>query len=148
MSIFTSAIGCLRLWRRERTVDKREITKSLAIELDNLAELMSELLLVTEADGQIKQEKLEELEILRQRVWSGWVTILGTSGYASQDPELQAEIEKCISIAHAAPGAYVEELYLAQIGMAKGRISHEVRGRFAKSIHNIQDLTTRMRLNA
>lgn len=62
--------------------------------------------------------------------------------------DTQTEIEKCIKIAHAAPGAYVEEVYLAQMAIADGRVPPQVRERFAKAIDSIRDLTTRMRLNA
>lgn len=38
-------------------------------------------------------------------VWNRWCTILETNGYAGRDAQTQAEIERCIEIAHAAPGA-------------------------------------------
>lgn len=132
---------------KDRATKVTEKSKVLADELDKLADLMSEVLRVTSADGRIQKERIPELDLLRQRVWYRWVSILGTNGYASQDPDIQAQIERCIRIAHAAPGAYVEEAYLAQISIADGRVSQEVRERFAKSIDRIRDTTTRMRLD-
>lgn len=132
---------------KDRATKVTEKSKVLADELDKLADLMSEVLRVTSADGRIQKKRIPELDLLRQRVWYRWVSILGTNGYASQDPDIQAQIERCIRIAHAAPGAYVEEAYLAQISIADGRVSQEVRERFAKSIDRIRDTTTRMRLD-
>lgn len=132
---------------RARVLDERYKKEVLADELDKLAELMTDVLNATKSNGRIDEEKLQDLELLRKRVWNRWVSILGESGYATQDSELQAEIEKCVRIAHAAPGAYVEEVYLAQMGIAGGYVPHEIRERFAGSIDRIRDLTTRMRLN-
>lgn len=109
---------------------------------------MSNVLNVTSPEGIIQQDKLPELELLRQQVWGRWISILDTRGYASQDPLIHEEIEKCIKIAHAAPGAYVEEILLIQMDLSEGRISQENRERFSRSISSIKDLTTRMRLNA
>lgn len=148
MCILKDILGWLLTKKREQVVDKRETIKTLADELDKLADLMSNVLNVTSLDGYIQQNKLPELEIVRQQVWVRWISILGTSGYASQDPHIQEEIEKCIKIAHAAPGAYVEEIFLIQMDLSKGRISQENRERFSRSINSIRDLTTRMRLNA
>jgi hypothetical protein len=109
---------------------------------------MSDVLKVTSADGRVQTDKVPELESLRQRVWNRWVSILGTDGYARQDPRVQAEIEKAVRIAHAAPGAYVEEIYLVQLSLASECVPQEVRDRFGKSIDAIRDATARMRLNA
>ena len=138
------------LWsrRRERIADRRETTKVLAGELDKLADLMSAVLSVADAEGRLQPDKVPELELLRQRVWNRWASILSTDGYASQDPDVQAEIDKAVRIAHAAPGAYVEEIYLVQMGLARGFVPREVRDRFARSIDAIRDATARMRLNA
>lgn len=148
MGLIADGLRWLASWRREAVVDQRDRTRTLAAELDKLAELMSAVLEVTDADGRIQTDKRSDLELLRKRVWNRWVSILGSSGYATHDKELQAEIEQSIKIAHAAPGAYVEEVYLAQIGIAEGYVSRAVRERFATSIHALNDLTTRMRLNA
>ena len=148
MNILTSIFVWLRTRRREQVVDERDKNRALAAELDKLADLMVEVLKVTDAGGRIQNDKLPELDIIRKRVWNRWVSILGSSGYATRDSELQAEIEKCIRVAHAAPGAYVEEVYLAQIGILQGYIPLEVRARFSRAIHSLQDLTARMRLDA
>lgn len=147
MSILGNIFNWVLSFRRERALDSRYTKEILANELDKLADLMTDVLEATKANGQLDVDKLPELERFRNRVWNRWVSILGESGYATQDPELQTEIEKCIRIAHAAPGAYVEEVYLAQIGIADGIVPLEVRDRFADAIDKIRDLTTRMRLN-
>jgi hypothetical protein len=150
-SLLKILVGVLKpLWsrRRERVVDRRETIKTLAAELDKLADLMSDVLNVTAADGGIQPQKIPELEVVRQRVWNRWVSILSTDGYDGQVPGAQAEIEKAVNIAHAAPGSYVEEIYLVQVGLASGFVSREVRDRFARSIDAIRDATARMRLNA
>lgn len=147
MNILIDILKWLFSLHKDRATEVTEKSKVLADELDKLADLMSEVLRVTSADGRIQKERIPELDLLRQRVWYRWVSILGTNGYASQDPDIQAQIERCIRIAHAAPGAYVEEAYLAQISIADGRVSQEVRERFAKSIDRIRDTTTRMRLD-
>lgn len=141
-------LGWLLSKRREEIVDKRESTRLLASELDKLADFMSEILKVTAPNGKIQQDKLPELELIRDRVWNRWCSLLGTSGFASQDPEIQSEVEKCIYIAHAAPGAYIEEILLIQESFYEGYVSKEVKDRFAKSIDKIRDTTTKMRLNA
>ena len=137
-----------RSQRREQVVDRRQRALILADKLDALAQLMQDVLDVTDAHRDISIDRAPELERFRKRVWDRWVAILGETGYATADPELQSEIEQCIKIAHAAPGAYVEEVLLAQVGLAKGNVSTEVLGRFASAIDSLRDLTTRMRLRA
>ena len=61
---------------------------------------------------------------------------------------MQAEIERCIEIAHAAPGAYVEEIYLVQIALSNGSVPKEVRERFAESIERLRNLAVKLRLNS
>lgn len=51
-------------------------------------------------------------------------------------------------MAHAAPGAYVEEIYLIQKGLAEGFIDKEIRQRFERCIDRIHDVTTKMRLDS
>ena len=148
MSILAD-IGRLVLTKlRERAVDKRESVERLAGELDKLADLMTEVLDATSPAGEIREEKLPDLDAMRRRVWGRWVTILGTDGYATKDRELQQEIEACVKIAHAAPGAFVDEVYQVQLCISKGCISQDTRVRFAESISRLRDLTTRMRLDS
>ena len=146
MSMIIAVLQLLRIMKREKIVDRREATKILADELDKLADLMSNVLAVTSPTGLIRQENLPELDVARKQVWNRWTTILETRGYASQHPETLKEIEKCISIAHAAPGAFVEEVYLVQESLSKGSVTQVTRNRFLQSINGIRDLTTRMRL--
>lgn len=147
MNIIANFVSLLFKWYRERVLDKRETTTTLARELEGLAELMSEVLKVADAEGNISKAKLPELDLMRKRVWSRWVSILGTDGYATQDAKVQSEIEECIRIAHAAPGAYVEELLLIQQSLVEEKVPSEVRTRFSISIHNLQNLVTQLRLN-
>ncbi|WP_312772602.1 hypothetical protein [Pseudoxanthomonas mexicana] len=89
-----------------------------------------------------------ELWPVQRTVWNRWCTILGTHSYASQDSQTQAEIESCIEIAHAAPGAYIKEIYLVQIALGEGSIPTKVRERFAESIERLKNLAVKLRLNA
>ena len=132
---------------RRSVGDNRESSERLAVELDKLADLMTGVLDVTSPEGEIRRDKLPELDMLRKQVWSRWVSMLGTDGYAAEDCDLREEIEKCVKIVLAAPGAFVEEVYLVQLGLAKGHIDQAIRARFSKSISSIRDLTTRMRLS-
>lgn len=45
------------------------------------------------------------LKFRRQRIWNRWCAILRTHGCASRDVQTQPEIDRCIEIAHATPGA-------------------------------------------
>ena len=146
MSMIIAVLQWLRILKREKIVDRRKATKTLADELDKLADLMPDVLAVTSPAGLIRQEKLPELDVARKQVWDRWITILETRGYASQNPKTQKEIEKSISIAHAAPGAFFEEIYLVQESLSKGSVPQVTRNRFLQSINAIRDLTTRMRL--
>jgi hypothetical protein len=134
--------------RREKAVDARESTKLLAAELDGLADLMDALLQVTSADGRVARERASDLEFQRRRIWNRWTTILSSSGFASRDEETRAELNRCIEIAHAAPGAYVQEIYLVQIALSEGRVRTDVRVRFAESIERLRNLAAKLRLNA
>ena len=129
-------------------MDKRESVERLVGELDKLADLMSEVLDATSPAGEIREDRLPDLDAMRRQVWGRWVTILGTDGYATKDRELQQEIEACVKIAHAAPGAFVDEVYQVQLCISKGRIGEDTRLRFAESISRLRDLTTRMRLDS
>ena len=148
MSIWSGIVGIVLTKLRERSVDKRESVGRLADELDKLADLMSDVLEATSPAGEIREERVADLDVKRTQVWGRWVTILGTDGYATRDKELQQEIEACVKIAHAAPGAYVDEVYQVQLCLSEGRVSRETRLRFAESISRISDMTTRMRLDS
>ncbi|MNF56694.1 hypothetical protein D3C84_381930 [compost metagenome] len=132
---------------RERALDKRASTVDLAAEIDRLADLLDHVLKASTPGGSLNLELLPSLEAAHRRVWSRWVTILGTSGYASQDPDVQKEVDRCIKIAHAAPGAYVEEVLLVQFCVAEKKIPIDLRERFSTAIDNLRDLSTKMRLN-
>ena len=108
---------------------------------------MSSVLEVTSPDGQIQQEKLPELDILRKQVWNRWITIVESRAYEKLNPEIKEDIEECITIAEAAPGAYVEEVFLLQKCISNGSIDQLTRTRFMSAIGNIRDLTTKLRLN-
>lgn len=133
---------------RNRTEDNRNKAMVLSDELDKLADLMKKVLEVTRPDGAIQESEIIELEQLRRRVWNRWTFILESKGYRSQSAIVKAEIEACIRVAHAAPGAYVEEIYLIQKGLAEGFIDKEIRQRFERCIDRIHDVTTKMRLNS
>jgi len=115
--------------------------------LEGLAELMEGVLKVAGPDGRIALEGTKDLAFRCRSVWSRWCTILGSHGYASRDAQTHAEIERCIEIAHAAPGAYVKEIYLVQIALGEGSVPIEVRERFAESIERLRNLAVKLRLN-
>lgn len=144
----SNLLGWLLSRRREQVVDKRESTKALADELERLAELMEDLLKVTGADGSIVQASTHDLEFRRQRIWNRWCTILGTHGYASRNAQTQAEVERCVEIAHAAPGAYIKEIYLVQIALGDGLVPPEARVRFANAIERLRNLAVKLRLSS
>lgn len=148
MGILSDIVRVFLTKLRERAVDKQRSVEQLADELDKLADLMAEVLEATSPGGEIRRERLPELDSMRQRVWGRWVTILGTDGFATKDRELQKEIEGCVKIAHAAPGAFVDEVYRVQMCLAEGHIDEEIRLRFSESISRLRDLTTRMRLES
>lgn len=133
---------------RNRVLDKKEKARTVADELESLADLLTQVLEATGPDGEIEQAQVAELDRLRHRNWNRWASILGSDGFGSQDPETQAEIERCVKIAHAAPGAYVDEILKVQEVLAGRSISPELRERFANSIDRIRDAVTRLRLNA
>lgn len=146
--ILSDIFGWLLSWRRDTVLDARDATRSLATELDVLAQLMDDVLQVTGPDGRIRAEGVRDLEFRRRTVWNRWCMILGTHGYASRDPETQAEIERTIEIAHAAPGAYITEIYLVQIALGNGSVPTEIKERFAESIERLRNLAVKLRLNA
>jgi hypothetical protein len=146
--ILSDILSWLLSWRRDKVLDARDATRSLATELDELAQLMADVLQVTDANGLIRPEGTQELELRRRTVWNRWCTILGTQGYISRDSETQAEIERAIQIAHAAPGAYITEIYLVQIALGNGSVPTEIRQRFAESIERLRNLAVKLRLNS
>lgn len=146
--ILSDVLRWLLSKRREQVVDARESTRLLAAELEGLADLMDTLLQVTGPEGRIARERVAELELQRRRIWNRWCTILGSRGFASRDARIQAKIERCIEIAHAAPGAYVHEIYLVQISLSEGAVPAEVRVRFADSIDRLRNLAVELRLDA
>lgn len=133
--------------RRNHVIEHRETKRILADELEDLADLMDQVLAATGPDGRISADRVPELDRLRQRNWNRWVSILGTDGFASQDPDEQAEVERCVRIAHAAPGSYIDEIFMVQKGLHGGYIPIEIREHFAVSIDRLRDVVTRMRLN-
>lgn len=148
LAILSDVLRWLLSKRRERAVDARESSKALAAELERLAELMEGVLEVTDPDGCIAVESIKDLASRCRIVWNRWCTILDSTGYASRDAKTQAEVERCIEIAQAAPGAYVEEIYLVQIALGHGSVPTQVRERFAESIERLRNLAVKLRLNA
>lgn len=146
--ILSDVLKWLLSRRREQVVDARTSTTFLAGELDGLADLMDTLLQVTGPDGRVVRERAVDLEFQRRRIWNRWGTILDSRGFASRDAHIQAEIERCIEISHAAPGAYVHEIYLVQIALSEGFVPGEVRVRFAESIERLRNMAVKLRLNA
>lgn len=145
--LLPDVLGWLLSRRREKILDQRESTKALALELEVLADLMDDLLKVTDADGRI-QTGTRDLEFRRQRIWNRWCAILETRSYTSGRDTTQAEIEHCIQIAYAAPGAYIEEILLVQIALGNGVVPSDVRTRFARAIERLRNLAVKLRLNA
>jgi hypothetical protein len=148
LPILSDVLKWLLSKRREQVVDARESSKALAAELEGLAELMEGVLEITGSDGFIEPKGVKDLAFRSRTVWNRWCTILGSNGYASRDTRTQAEIERCIEIARAAPGAYVEEIYLVQMALGDGSVPTEVRERFAESIERLRNLAVKLRLNA
>lgn len=145
--LLSDVLGWLLSHRRDLVLDKRESTKALAEELERLAELMEDLLKATGANGSIVQASIHDLELRRRRIWNRWCAILDSHGYASKDTQTRAEIERCIEIAHAAPGAYIEEIYLVQIALGNGRVPSEVSVRFADAIDRLRNLVVKLKLS-
>jgi len=148
LPILSDVLRWLLSKRREQAVDARDSSKALAAELEGLAGLMDDVLKVTGPDGRIAPDGAKDLAFRCRSVWNRWCTILETNGYAGRDAQTQAEIERCIEIAHAAPGAYVREVYLVQIALGEGSVPTEVRERFAESIERLRNLAVKLRLNA
>jgi hypothetical protein len=148
ISILSDVLKWLLSKRREQVVDARDSTKALAAELEGLAGLMERVLEVTGPDGRVAPESVKELALCCRTVWNRWCTILDSHGYASRDTKTQADVERCIEIAHAAPGAYVKEIYLVQIALGEGSVPTSVRERFAESIERLRNLAVKLRLNA
>jgi len=147
LSILSDVLKWLLSKRREQIVDARESIKALAAELEGLAELMERVLKVAGPDGRIAPEGAKDLAFLCRSVWNRWCAILDSHGYASRNAQTQAEIERCIEIAQAAPGAYVKEIYLVQIALGEGSVPTEVRERFAESVERLRNLAVKLRLN-
>ena len=146
--ILSDILGWLLSHRRAQVVDQRESIRTLAIEIERLADLMDDLLQVTGSDGVILVPTTKDLEFRRRRIWNRWCTILGSDGYASRDPQMQAELERCIEIAHAAPGAYIREIYLVQTALGNGHVPPDVRTRFAESAERLRNFAVGLKLSA
>lgn len=146
--MLSEIINWVLTFGRNRAEDKRNKIIILSDELDKLADLMEKVLEVTTPDGAIQESKIIELEQLRRRVWNRWTFILESKGYREQSVIVKTEVEACIRVAHAAPGVYVEEIHLIQIGLANGFIDKKIRQRFERCIDRIRDVTTKMRLNS
>jgi hypothetical protein len=158
MAFFESLLGLVgpildTFWRRgdkevERQDKQVEVERLVGIELENLADLMSAVLSATDTQGRIVESQLGDLNRLRKRSWNRWVEILGSGAYGSLSEEDSNEIEKLIRISHAAPGSYVDEVYLIQIAVEEGSVPYEVRRRFADSVDRIRDKGVQLRLRA
>jgi len=146
--ILSDVLKWLLSKRREQVVDARESSKALAAELESLAELMESVLKVTGPDGRIAPEGVKDLPLRCRRVWNRWCTILDSDGYASRDEKIRSEIERCIEVSYAAPGAYAKEIYLVQIALGEGSVPTDVRERFAESLERLRNLSVKLRLNA
>ncbi len=62
--ILSDVLKWLLSKRREQIVDARESSKTLAVELEGLAELMEGVLKITGSDGVIASEGVKDLEFL------------------------------------------------------------------------------------
>jgi hypothetical protein len=156
MALFESLLGLVApildtLWRRqdkkvERQDNQVEVERLVGTELENLADLMSAVLNATDAQGRIVESQFQDLDRLRKRSWNRWIHILSSGAYERLSKEDGDEIEQLIRIAHAAPGAYVDEVYLVQIAIAERCIPYEIRRRFADSVDRIRDKGVQLKL--
>jgi hypothetical protein len=133
--------------RRDQTLDARASEDLFASELEQLAMLMDDVLKATGSDGRLVAENVHDLQYRCRRVWNRWCAIADSRGHKVRDAQTQAELERCIEIAHAAPGAYVREVYLVKMALSEGYVSPDVRVRFSESIDRLRNLAVKMRLN-
>lgn len=138
-----SLISAARRDRRDIRVDRID---RVAEALGGLTELFADLLAATDADGKVLFFSLNELEQRRLRVWNRWIDILSSDTYDALDPAYQQEIERCIHIAHAAPGDYVEEILLAQMCLSERFVDAETRRRFSASLDSLRNMSAKLRL--
>ena len=135
--------------RAERASARRiEAIRLVGAELDALANLMSEVLSSSDPNGVIDTSRLEDLDQLRKRCWNRWQEILESGSFQQLDEGTRCEVENAVTIAHAAPGAYIKEVYFVQMVLAERSLPPTIRQKFASSIARIRDLGTRLRLAA
>lgn len=131
--------------KRGRTI---ETTRLIGVELENLADLFTFVLEASEPNGKIKLEKINELCALRIRNWNRWGSILDSGAYQLLTIANRQEIETAIKIAHAAPGDYIDELFMIQKAESECEISLEIRAQFSGSIAKLRDVAAKLRLTA
>lgn len=158
MAFLESVLGAIgpfldAIWRRrdkeaERHDKQVEVERMVGTELENLANLMSALLSATDLQGRIIASEIQDLDRLRKRNWNRWIQILSSGAYERLSEEDANEIEKLIRIARAAPGDYVDEVYLIQKAISQRRVPPEILRQFADSVDRIRDKGVQLRLRA
>lgn len=133
------------IWRRQD--QKHEAKLKVSEELASLACLMREVLDSTDSSGKIAVEKIGDLERLRKRNWSRWLTILESDAYPTLSRNEKEELSKAINIAHVAPGAFVKEIYDIQVCLAEGTVPKILRSDFASSIDDIENAIVKLKLS-
>ncbi|MCH8846560.1 MAG: hypothetical protein IIC11_07475 [Proteobacteria bacterium] len=131
--------------KRQRQI---EATRLVGAELKNLANLFSFVLEATDSNGNIKPEMTDELVALRIRNWNQWVSILSSGAYELLEQTDREEIGAIIEVTSAAPGDYINEIFLIQKAESEGKIPIEVRAQFSGSISRLRNKAAQLRLAA
>ncbi|MES2490696.1 MAG: hypothetical protein V4607_12975 [Pseudomonadota bacterium] len=108
-------------------------------ELDALAILFVEVLSATEADGQISNGDLQELDRICKRAWEQWTQLLNSSSYEKWGASGRRDIEEVITISRGASGLFVSEIYLLRISLANGRMFGDLRKRIAEAVSGMRN---------
>ena len=136
------------LWNGRKRRDTAA-AESLAEELDRFADLMKEVLEITNTRGEITDHnRAAEVKRLCRRNTNRFLTLIESGAYRRLGCDLQQEIDRKLRVVHYAPGSTVQAINLIEAGIDSGSFAVKARNEFATAIDGVRDLAVRLRLHA
>lgn len=125
------------------------ILEALSKELEIFAELMDEVLEITNEFGEIIDPiRASDAGRMCVRNRNRIITLIESKAYDYLEQDLQLELEHRLEVVHYAPGSVVMSMAMVEVGIFEGRISIENRREFISAIDGVRELATKMRLRS
>jgi len=155
MSFLSSVIGFIIsiirfifsfIFRLEEKMKKNRLM--IAEELDRVASLYKEIILATDSEGGIDDEKILELDRICERNQNRWYEIIESSVFYELPDDVKNNIEKALHVVHYAPGSIAHGLNEARFDIKNKKLNSGRVRNLKSSIDKLENIAVRLRLSS